>query len=153
MLGGDVDLALMASNPAAYNSSSPPSMLPGDIAFSTLDWFGTSGTNVVFTASASDSVVVFPRNNSTVPPPPVPQRQAPDAPVTWTLEASTANPAALSSGGSSLVGWQLAVAIAGSIIGAALIVLAVALFIFRGRQQHSTPKVGIDGLLSGVGQW
>lgn len=62
---GDVDLSLIASNPTAYTSSSPAGMLPGDIVFPTFDWFGMSGTNVVFTASASNNYV-FPGGRPSV---------------------------------------------------------------------------------------
>ena len=138
-----MDLALIAANPAAYNSSAPSGMLPGDIAFSALDWFGISGANVVFTASVSSNMVfpssTPPNASSDGTPPPYQQPGASRLPPAVSITSpSQQAPAA------SLAGWQLAVTIVGSIVGAAVIVLVAFLAVYfrNGRRTfHSTVSV------------
>ena len=136
-----MDLALITANPAAYNSSAPSSMLPGDIAFSALDWFGITGANVVFTASVSNNMV-FPDN---IPP----NTSSDGTPLHYLQPGAWLPPAAFISSpsqaqASSLSGWQLAVTIVGSAVGATLIVLVAFLAVnFRNgrRTFHSTVSV------------
>ena len=141
-----MDLALIASNPEAYNSSSPLSMLPGDIAFSTLDWFGISGTNVVFTASVSNNMV-FP---SSPPYDAASVTSSPPYPLgAWLPPAASASyPSQTQSPSPSLAGWQLAVAIVGSVIGATLVVMLVSLFVIRSKQRSFHSKVSIESQIS-----
>ena len=139
-----MDLALISANPAAYNSSAPSSMLPGDIAFSALNWFGILGANVVFTASVSNNMVfsssIPPNASSDGTPPPYQQ------PGAWLLPAvSISSPSQAPA--ASLSGWRLAVTIVGSIVGAAVIVLVAFLAVYfrNGRRNfHSTVSINLN---------
>ena len=155
LLGSDVSLSAIKADPSAFQSSSPPSSLPGDVAFSSLEWFGISGTNVVFTASASSNYA-FPRANGTLTMAPgwspsltAASSGSPASASGQGAGASNLNPPSLTldpgggSAGGTLSGWRLGVAVAVTVAVGVAIAVAATAFALRRRRQHastSSPK-------------
>ena len=143
LLEGDISLSTPSSNYSGGASTSV-STIPGDILFSTFNWFGIKGRNVIFTASnntiSSDATFssFFPKKDPKGSPifadtsHPYPEPSALMVSLPSSL-LSSLSPSA------SLGQWQLALVISLPLAGALAIMAAVTAWLRHSRQRLRDP--------------